>query len=426
MAEYILYTPQGKDEGHLNNYFSIKNLTRWVKKEYLLSRWRRRRRRKKNIRLNIGNLKGLFQKFDEYNISYVVLRWFDEIPLTPKEEEVFKCDNDIDILINTEDLKLLSFIASQHSGNIKCDVYSLTGRKGMSFSKIPYYPPALTSIILNKSERYRDAFYIPEPLTHFRSLAYHLVYHKGLNSGIPTGCHLESCLKPKRCYSHFLTELGQSLNVGIKQPYTLLGLHEYLKQSGWEMPYDLLERWPQKTNWHKFLLQRETDILRPWAEKLPGLLAFFIRQDLIEYNKTEMVYQLLEEKFRILKIENLTQQQTNRVMQKVRGGNWIAHNGTWVIPPKIAVICYDHSPVAVHEADVDKIRSYPHVKNENVFHKLEIRLRLAKTDNTPEKIFGIHGSDNAYEAQHMLHAIYTENTSEVNQKILEKIQRSTA
>ena len=402
----------------------MNNLTCWFRKKYLLAQWRHRRRRKKNIYFSVSNLKRVFEKFDEHNVRCVVLRWFDEVPLTLQEEDNLKSDSDIDILVDTEDLKLLALIASQHPGNIRFDVYNRTGRRGMSYASLPYYPPTLASIILDQRVRYRDAFYVPEALTHFRSLAFHLVYHKGLDSGIPSGCHLRSNSDPKRPYGRFLAELDQGLGIKIDQPYTLLGLHEYLKQCGWEMPYDLFERWPHKSSWHQYLLEQETKVLKPWAERLPGLLVFFIRQDLIESNKTEMVYQMLEEKFSILKKEQIIQQQIDRVMQKVRGGNWIAHNGTWVIPPKIAVICYDHNPVPVAETDINKIKSYPHIKNKNVFHKHEIRMRLAKTDNTSEKIFGIHGSDNAYEAQHMLRTIYTENTPEVNRKLFENMQRN--
>lgn len=400
----------------------VSSLIYWFRKTHLLSKWQRRRRRRKNINLRAGNLKGLFKSFDEHNIRYVVLRWFDEVPLTPQEEDNFNLDNDIDILIDTEDIRLLADIASRHPGNIRCDLYSLTGRRGMSFAKIPYYPPALASIILSTSQRYHEAFCVPEPLAHFSSLVFHLVYHKGINSGIPSGCHLQSCPNPKRPYGRFIMQLARSLNVKIETPFTLLSLHQYLKQCDWEMPYDLLERWLEQTELHKVILQRETDILRPWAEKLPGLAVFFIRQDLIEYNKTDEVSRMLEEKFVILKTVSLTQQQTDTVIRKVRGGNWVAHNGTWVIPPKVAVICYDHNPVPVRQTDLEKIRIYPKVENENIFHKHEIRKRLAEADNTPSQVFGIHGSDNACEAQHMLRAIYAENTSEVNQKIFEKIQ----
>ena len=138
-----------------------------------------------------------------------------------------------------------------------------------------------------------------------------------------------------------------------------------------------------------------------------------------------MVYEMVKEEFPILKIEKLTQEQAERVQRKVRGGNWIAHNGAWVIAPKIAVICYDYNPVTVDENNAGQKNNYPNVENENIFHKHNIRSRLAKIDDTSEKVFGIHGSDNAYEAQHMLHEIYAANVSDVNHGILEEVQKHT-
>lgn len=389
----------------------------------MLFKWKRRKRRKKSVRLRVSNIKELFRKFETNKINYVVLRWFDEVPLTPKEETDFGSDNDIDILIDTEDIKLLASIASQHPGKIRCDLFNPTGRRGLSFSKMPYYPPTLASLIISKSQRYKDSFNIPEPLTYFRSLAYHLTYHKGLYSGITTGCHLKSFPDAKRDYGKLLAELGQSLNIEIEQPYTLLAIHEYLQKTEWSMPFDLLKRWPQKSEWLDFLLQQESEQLKPWAEKLPHLMVFFVRQDIIEYGKTETVYKMLSEKFHIIKKEELKPQQTQRVLSQVRGGNWVAHNGTWTITPKIAVICYDFNPVTPDTDDQEKMKNYPHVENKNIFHKHDIRLRLAKTSDTPDQVFGIHGSDNAYEAQNMLHAIYAEKTPQINQEIFESLQK---
>lgn len=401
----------------------VDDLVHWFIKKYILAKWRRRKRRKKNISFKIAGLKGVFQKLEQYKIKYAVLRWFDEVPLTVDDERRFGSSNDIDLLINTEDLDILASIVSRHIGNIRCDVYSVTGRRGMSYAGMPYYPPTLASVVLNNTIRYRDSFNVPEALTYFRSLAFHLVYHKGLACGIPSGCHLKSDSNPKRPYGQLLANLGNSLNLSIEKPYTLLGLHGYLKQCNWSMPYDLLERWPQQTDWHKELLKREADILQPWADKLPGLLVFFIRRDLVEGDKTKIVYEMLEEKFAILKKENLNQDQVDRVIRQVRGGNWIAHNDKIDIAPAIAVICYDYNPVAIQETDEDRVRRYPLVRNKNVFHKHEIRSRLEKMSKVSEEVFGIHGSDNAYESQHMIHVLYGEKALEVNHEIYEIIQR---
>ena len=54
------------------------------------------------------------------------------------------------------------------------------------------------------------------------------------------------------------------------------------------------------------------------------------------------------------------------------------------------------------------------IENRNVFYKHEVRMRLAEAKRDSEEVFGIHGSDSAYEAQHMLRTIYAEDAPEVN------------
>ena len=70
----------------------------------LLAKWRRRSRRKQNIRLCVSDAAGMFNDFDSYGIEYVVLRWFDEVPITREQELNHDDINDVDMLINVDDL----------------------------------------------------------------------------------------------------------------------------------------------------------------------------------------------------------------------------------------------------------------------------------------------------------------------------------
>jgi len=397
----------------------LENIINKFRKRSLLAKWRRRSRRKKNIRLYVSDLAGMFNDFDSYGIEYVVLRWFDEVPVTREQEFNHDDINDVDILINVDDLDGVAEIVCLRPGRIKCDLYNVTGRRGMSYLGMQYFPATLAKEILEKRVRYNSTFYVPDDFTSFLSLAYHLVYHKGFASGILSGCQLQSDKAPKRPYGLLLEKLGQSLDIDISPPYTLLKLHKYLKRHGWDMPYDLIERWPRRTEWHKELLRVELGILDKRAQKLPDLLVFFIREDMIQLGLTDTICDMLREKFAILKTINLSQEQIDRVVRQVRGGNWLEYKGTAVVPPKIAVLCYDNNPVGLDESDEDKTRDYPLVKNRNVFHKHDIRERLKKITNSSKKVTGIHGSDNAYESQHMLRAIFGDDQIEpINTEIL--------
>ncbi|NJN40444.1 MAG: hypothetical protein HC807_05845, partial [Gammaproteobacteria bacterium] len=113
---------------------------------------------------------------------------------------------------------------------------------------------------------------------------------------------------------------------------------------GENMPLDLLVRWPRQTPWHQWLVEQEQESLRSWAETLPQLLVFFLREDVTEQGLEQAAEDLLREKFSILAVQQLSSEQTQRVMRQVRGGNWLQYGKSVVVPPKIAVVCYDMQP----------------------------------------------------------------------------------
>ncbi len=402
----------------------LKKLIYWYRSICLQKKWRSKRKRKGTIRLYVRDVAQLFRRFEEYNIRYLVLRWFQEVPTTVEQEKDHA--NDVDLLIEVEgNLPTIAQIVSRQPGHFKCDLYSTSGRFGTSYLGMPYYPPVLAQQLLDTRIRHETGFYIPSRKNQFLSLAYHLTYHKGLESGIPSGCELTANPHPKRPYGQLLEKLGKELGVDLPTPYTLLGLHNYLKQNDWDMPYDLLERWPRRTDWHKKLLEVELGIIDEDARRLPHILVFFIREDMVKEKKEDFILNLIREKFRILEMVNLSEEQSNRVMRQVRGGNWLKYKGTETIGPAIAVCCHDDHPIPIDKSDTKRNALYPLVSNQNAFHKHEIRKRLAEESGSEDRVNGIHGSDNAYESQHMLRAIFgQEHIGAMNRQLLEKIKNN--
>jgi hypothetical protein len=397
------------------------SLLHWILKKRLLRKWRKARH--KTIRLKVSDVPGMLEDMDKKGIRYVVLRWPEEVPVTAEQERLFSEDVDLLTDVDKRTLPVMADIVASRPGNVTCDLYSIGGRAGTSYLGMPYYPPVLAENVLENRHRHPKGFYVPQPLLVFRSLAFHVVYHKGLLSGIPTGCEIQTESCPKRNYKQRLEELGKSLNVEIEPPYSLLKLHDYLKQCKWNMPYDLLERYPRKGPWHEYLLHRELNLLRPWAQRLPGLLVFFIRQDATSPEKLDFITSQLSGKFHILRTEILSDEQIERVVRFVRGGNWIQGPNLELVRPVIAMITYDHNPVPVDESDHLKKTSYPLVRNGNVFIKQHIREMLNSKFFTDGEIFGIHGSDNEFEAQHMLRAIYDQRVDEVNNMLVAGLKK---
>ena len=111
-------------------------------------------------------------------------------------------------------------------------------------------------------------------------------------------------------------------------------------------------------------------------------------------------------------------------MSRVHDGNWIEHGQTTLVPPRVAVVCYDRQPLAV---DTAKIRArerslFPEVENANVFHEHEIRERLNRGRRSGEPIIhGTHGSNTACEAQHGLEAVFGSHCFSVNTDFLAQV-----
>ncbi len=394
-----------------------------IHNKLILRKWRKTAKRKKTIRLRIRNVPAVLRAIEEKGFRYVVLRWPEEVPLTTEQENAFTVDIDLLTDVDKNTLPVLADIVRSQRGPVACDLYSISGRGGTSYLGMPYYPPVLAQHILKNRCRLPNGLFVPEPLTAFRSLAFHLVYHKGPQSGIPTGCQIQTEPRAKRNYKRHIENLGYSLSVGIEPPYTLLKLHDYLKKYGWNMPYDLLERWPVKNPWRDYLLRRELELLRPWAEKLPGLLVFFIRKDAVLPDRLDFIISQLSGKFQILRTQTLSDDQIERVVRLVRGGNWLQGPKLDLVRPTIAVITYDHNPLPVDESDTLKKNSYPLVRNKNVFIKQRIREMLNENYTGDGEIFGIHGSDNEFEAQHMLRTIYDEQVDEINKLLLADLKK---
>ena len=386
-----------------------------LRRRFRVQAWRRRARKKHTARLRLTDVSGFLEQLEQQGIPAVVLRWAEEVPTTPFEEAAFS--GDVDLLIDGRGLKQAIEIAAGQPGPVKCDLYTSTGHRGTTYRKMPYYPPVLAERILADREPHEAGVLVPGTKTQFRSLAYHLVYHKGLESGIVSGCRLESCSRPSRNYPELLVKLAGRSGEECEQPITLVSLHRWLKKRDWDMPIDLLARWPKQTSWHQWLLEQEVIRLRKWTMRLPGLLVFLIRDDAIQLGLADGIREMLSEKFSVLAVEKLTQRQSETVMGRVRGGNWIEHGKTALVPPREAVVCYDFDPLPVDSARTTSRErsSYPLVENANVFHKHEIRERLNRRRRSGQpRIHGLHGSDTACEAQHMLEAVFGARSDSVN------------
>lgn len=280
-----------------------------------------------------------------HRVNYAVLRWFESLPDVDPGE-------DLDLLVSDEDLCLLEGMLSESRlfpATQAVDLYSVSGIRGTDYNGVPYFPRTLALEILQNSILLRGKFRVPAPLDHFRSLAFHAVYHKGETAGIPLSSReMATVRNPDHDYLAVLERL--SSQVGEGPEITLDGLDSYLERTGLRPPSDLLERYQTRNSWLRRKLAKE----RPDIGPVAGLISFVIRDRAMAF-ADEAVSIIERDGFEVLKIIHLSEEERSRVSRGVRGGNWSC--GPFPLSgggPAAIIVAYDFSyrPVACSDGQM--------------------------------------------------------------------------
>jgi hypothetical protein len=344
---------------------------------------------------------GFFETLTRRRVSYVVLRWFDRLPFSEPGE-------DLDLLVADEHVDAVEQLIAAMPGTIPCDVYSASGRPGTNHHGVSYFPPALAEQILARAEWWKGRYRVPSSPDHFLSLAYHAVYHKGIESGIPTREHgPQNTEPPEHDYLSALGELAQ--RTGIDVELTLEGLGAYLTSRGWQPPHDTMNRLARQNAW---LARR----LAPYAARVEaehlGLAVFILREAACELGLCEQILaQLRAHGFMLLRHKTLDEQERERVRQGARGSNW----GKGAYPrsaggPAVVVVAQDLAPIPPR-AELKEL--YPALSNERVRVKEVIRDQLNLHLPPDLRCNMIHSTDNAAEAIEYLTLALPEEDAEL-------------
>ena len=164
----------------------------------------------------------------------------------------------------------------------------------------------------------------------------------------------------------------------------------------------------------QFLAKHEEQRYLFNANRLPNLIIFLLRLDgTADEDVKSATMQSVEENFKILRVVDLDDSKIRRVTRFVRGGNWLEHGGREYVPPTVALICNDQSPIPFDSAD-QRVRKYPLISNANVLCKNDIRDEINRRFPTSgSKRIVLHASDNKLEAQHHLEAVFGDEYQEI-------------
>ncbi len=359
---------------------------------------------KKTLRVRVSDFQAFTKALERQEVDLVVLRWAEYVPVTPADVRVH--NDDIDCLV--DEIHIWTFIrtAARFPGTIKVDLYGVCGRRGTSYAGMPYYPPILAKELLRSKSRNARDFYVPNASLHCLSFAFHLVYHKGPQCGIPMDKNEQAATTSK----DYVAELRR-LDVDGRLPteaFTLTDLHYLLKVAGWGMPLDLMVRWPPKNPLLSSLITLEKEKLADLATRFEDLVVFVIREDADVPGGRELMFEMISRKFKIVLEHSLDDHSAISLMRCTRGGNWIEKGHSEPTPPVEAWFC---RPMKTEYTQVSKKlqRKYEHVENFDVLIKRDIRDTINQLGGGQRRRVVLHASDNAYETAQILKVLFDDS-----------------
>jgi hypothetical protein len=193
-------------------------------------------------------LHDLFRQLEERGSRYVVIRWFEDLP--------DRVDGDIDFLVADESLADFEALLNKDRDGIPCDVYSESAVPGYRYGDIAYYPPELARRILDRRVHRQGFVSVPCAEDHFFSLAYHCLYQKGPDCGLPSSTPgVRPVSVPNHDYRGALAALAAGL--GLHVDLSMEGLDTILKERGWRPGGEALSRLKIDNIWLQKRLRAE-------------------------------------------------------------------------------------------------------------------------------------------------------------------------
>jgi len=330
---------------------------------------------------------GFFKELKSLNVNYAVLRWFENLPYIEPGE-------DIDILVHDDDLlRLDNLLCGVSFDDIACDIYTSGGLPGTDHRGVPYFPNYKALEVLDNAVYLNDLIRTPSPYYHFMTMAYHVVYHKGYNSDIPSKFRQETSTGNRdHPYDSILLELAERINISIPD-MSIEALDAILETNGWKPEKDTLKKLSRKNQWiHDYLLQ-STSSLQAF---MSGMTVFIVREAGMPYLET--IQKLLEyEGFETIEEVEISQDPKSPVVHSIRGGNW--NKGPWPISgglPSHAFLVYDYLP---REPDASLEEKHPGITNAKIHTaKINIRNYINSLRKAGTECNTIHSADSADEA----------------------------
>lgn len=345
--------------------------------------------------IKIG-LKEFFNCLCKEKINYVVLKFFYDLSKYQQKEK------DVDILVADEDkLKLIKFLERhQIEGGVKIHIISPSF---LGPSGIPYYPPFIARKILESAVDGSVGSRIPSPKESFLSFVYHVLYHEGVNAGVPSRLSVEVNPHPKNDYVWIINRMAKELNINI--PIEMEALDDYLFREGWRLPIDTLAKIAEHNEWvyHRFFSKRKV--------QENSLAVFIIREKAFQLGVVGSILSAIKKDgFIVLRKKRLSGLEQKHAAECLRGGVWVEGEAADMndgFLPAIALVVLDLYS--------------PYFKNQEKFFQgfsrfgiLKERLRSAFDKG---KMSLVHSTDNNDDAWEYIKVCFSSEISVIKKEI---------
>ena len=258
-----------------------------------------------NLDENIG-ISGLLDFLTEKQIRYVVPRFYENLPDLEAE------DADFDIIVDKDDLTKVRGFLESNPGSIPIDVYSSNGN---DYHGISYIPPVKAIQVLDNAIIGPGGALIPNKKDAINLLLYHILYHKGHLSRIPSVHNqFKSADEKNNKYFRVIRSLCDSPICKVGN--TLEEMDQYMASVGWRPALDTLNKMAAWNGWVR-------DTLSDTVSETVPLYTFILKEGIRLGNHDELIKKSLsKEGFIVLDERELIGDVKQNAIHNLRGGIW--------------------------------------------------------------------------------------------------------
>lgn len=320
-------------------------------------------------------IKGLISFMNQNCDKYLVLRFFEKLPIIHRE------GGDLDIMVSDSSWEKTVNFFNKNPGEILVDMYGVT--TPASGAMLPYYPPSLSYEMLENYIIGPGGARVPNDLNYLNSFIYHCIYHKGFSSGLASN-QFESDfkIKPDNDYQNHILKLSKQANIDLPG-LTLEELDSYMLSQNWRPHLDTLSFIANTNIWLKKYLKSLV------LEEEVGLSVIILKQKAVDRDLSDLISdEIINNGFKILEYKIFNSKEKEVVFNSLRGGNWLAAvEGDLGFVPVIGILIIENSNSFL-------TLSSKGIKT-NSIRALKNKLRK-KFDDTDESV--IHATDNTAQA----------------------------